>query len=293
MLPPAKSSSIWPKRRLDRGDVAGAPALCRQLSAGPQRRPPGSRTARRGRRSSGRSPSTGSRPPAATTGNGSCRSATRYSTRSSPSRARACSTIEAEPSSATTEPRGSRSRSISVTLPVPQPASSTRSSPRRSSHPSTVSPHARHGDRQAVVAGGVPISRHHRKATGSPARPGPTAEPQGRYCCSILTIWPPLTRDPPRRLGEVVGLRRAVHRLRERVEVAGLQVAAGIVGDVSHHHVVRYRHRAQPRVVVDDVVAVRRIVAVLCRDLDRVLVRVPLGEVEGEAPCRPRLDARS
>ena len=38
------------------------------------------------------------------TGNGSCRSATRYSTRSSPSRARACSTIETEPSSATTEP---------------------------------------------------------------------------------------------------------------------------------------------------------------------------------------------
>ncbi len=51
---------------------------------------------------------------------------------SSPRRSLACSTIARLPSTAITLPSGTRSSSSSVTRPVPQPASSTRSSPRRS-----------------------------------------------------------------------------------------------------------------------------------------------------------------
>src|SRR4051794_22928319 len=52
-------------------------------------------------------------------------------------RARGCSTIAALPSTAITVPSGTRCASTSVTRPVPQPASRTHSSPRRSSRSMT------------------------------------------------------------------------------------------------------------------------------------------------------------
>ena len=54
----------------------------------------------------------------------------------------AASIIDAEPSTAITRPSGSRSSSISVTRPEPQPASSTVSSPRSGSRSSTARPHS-------------------------------------------------------------------------------------------------------------------------------------------------------
>ena len=61
----------------------------------------------------------------------------------SPKRALACSTIACVPSTATHARRAARARSsAAVTRPVPQPASSTRSSPSRSSRSSTSRPHA-------------------------------------------------------------------------------------------------------------------------------------------------------
>ncbi len=136
------------QRRLDRRDVARATALRRRAArpvAGPPR---GSRTARRDRGSNGTWPSTGSRRPVGPPGIGPERSATTYPTRSpnGERRVRACCTIALEPSTATTRPRGSRSTSRSVTRPVPQPASITRSSPWSSSRPTTASPHRVIGD---------------------------------------------------------------------------------------------------------------------------------------------------
>ena len=55
----------------------------------------------------------------------------------SPSASRACSTIDGAASTAITRPSGRRSSSSSVTRPVPQPASSTVSSPRSGSRSST------------------------------------------------------------------------------------------------------------------------------------------------------------
>ena len=58
-----------------------------------------------------------------------------------PRRACACSSIDGEASRATTWPRGSRASSSSVTRPVPQPASTTVSSPSSSRRSSTARPH--------------------------------------------------------------------------------------------------------------------------------------------------------
>lgn len=52
----------------------------------------------------------------------------------------ASASMLAEASTATTRPRGSRSRSCSVTRPLPQPASSTRSSPAKRSRGKTLLP---------------------------------------------------------------------------------------------------------------------------------------------------------
>ena len=69
----------------------------------------------------------------------SSRSPSRTSTLSG-SRRLASSTIAREPSTAITRPRGSRSASTAVTRPVPQPASSTVSSPSSRSRHSTSRP---------------------------------------------------------------------------------------------------------------------------------------------------------
>ena len=192
MLPPAEVLVDLAQRRLDRGDVAGAPALCRQLSAGPQ----DGRQVREQRVVVG-DPVEGRRRQDRV-------HRRRHRQRFLQVGHQVLHPVVAEPSTrllhhrdrtvqrhhrAAREPVAQHLRHLAgsaagiqhaLVAPEVQP-SQYRLAPRR------------HGDRQAVVAGGVPISRHHRKATGSPARPGPTAEPQGRYCCSIFTIWPPLT----------------------------------------------------------------------------------------------------
>ena len=61
---------------------------------------------------------------------------------SGPSASRAFSTIEGEPSTAITRPRGSRCWIARVTRPLPQPASSTISSPSRGSRSSTSAAHS-------------------------------------------------------------------------------------------------------------------------------------------------------
>ena len=75
-------------------------------------------------------------------GNGWPRSATTYSMRSpnGARRSRAASIIAGDPSRAMTRPSGSRDASCSVTRPVPQPASRTRSSPSSGSRSSTARP---------------------------------------------------------------------------------------------------------------------------------------------------------
>ena len=119
-------------------------------------------------------------------GMGSRRSCVTYAIRSCPRRIRARSSIEGDASSATTSPRGSRSRSASVTWPVPHPASRTRSSPRSGNRLDDGHAPPRHGDRQSVVGGGVPIVRHGGQASGAgaparaatpPRRPRPPADP--------------------------------------------------------------------------------------------------------------------
>ena len=134
--PPARRPPSAPRRcrRRRTGRPAGRRARARRAAA---------RTAVRGRRSSGRSRWRGSRRPG---GRARARAGRpRARRRASPSRSRAASTIAGEPSTATTSPRGSRSTSAAVTRPVPQPASSTRSSPRRSSRSSTSRPIASSG----------------------------------------------------------------------------------------------------------------------------------------------------
>ena len=96
------------------------------------------------------------------------RSAWRTSTPAGSS-ARACSTIDGAASTAITRPCGSRSCSTRVTLPVPQPASSTVSSPRSTSRSSTSAPIAVSGAGEALVGGGVPVARRHPSTTA--ARP--------------------------------------------------------------------------------------------------------------------------
>ena len=75
-------------------------------------------------------------------GSGAPRSATTYSTRSPKGarRSRATSTIEGDPSTAMTRPRGRRCRSRSVTRPDPQPASITVSPPASGRRSRTLAP---------------------------------------------------------------------------------------------------------------------------------------------------------
>ncbi len=105
-------------------------------------------------------------------GSGCPRSATTYSIRSpnGASRSRAASIIDGEPSSATTRPRGRRFASSSVTRPLPQPASRTRSSPSSGSRSRTARPPAglRVGD--PVVGPGVPVARHRSLVVRRPVR---------------------------------------------------------------------------------------------------------------------------
>ncbi len=79
-------------------------------------------------------------------------------------------TIDGDASRAITWPRGRRSRSASVTWPVPQPASSTVSSPRSRSRSSDLQPPSGHRDREAVVGRGVPVVRHGAQAYGEVAQ---------------------------------------------------------------------------------------------------------------------------
>ena len=143
---PRRSSRAARSRRGGRGMARGRrpprrrPAgsrCCRRRRTGPPapRRASalaaGCGRARRGRGSSGRRRWRRRRPPArrapARSGRRPCASSTGRRTE------RTASTIEGEPSTATTRPRGSRSISIPVTRPLPQPASSTTSSPLSSS----------------------------------------------------------------------------------------------------------------------------------------------------------------
>ncbi len=113
---------------------------------------------------------------------------------SSPGRStsRTFSTIEGEPSTATTRPRGSRSISSPVTRPLPQPASSTVSSPPAAGGRAPSAPTLR-GDRRR---GGS--SR--RPSRGSPTRhqsavvTGPRSAPPA---CSKLSIAPAFSSVMP------------------------------------------------------------------------------------------------
>ncbi len=120
---------------LDRRDVPRTSALGNQ----PATRPEDGGEVAEQRVAVDRMASTGS-----AIGIGRPRSATRNSIREPKraSRERAPSIIEGDPSTATTAPRGRRSASSSVTLPLPQPASMTRSSPRSGSLSSTAAPQA-------------------------------------------------------------------------------------------------------------------------------------------------------
>ena len=195
--------------RLDRRDVPAhrrtGPRADRRAPAPPR----GSRTARRDRGSSGTWRSTGSRRPAVDRERlaGGRRPGTRRGPRRD-ARARARSSTASRRARRRRRAGAGRGASRS-TCPVPQPASSTRSSPARSSQPTTAAPHRGHRDRQPVVGGGVPV---------------PRARLSGRYCWAMRTISPPSTRDPPPgvRHVRVVGLRGPVDRGAPRVEVARL-----------------------------------------------------------------------
>ena len=122
-------------------DVALAAALRDEPAARLERLVQAREQQRRGRRSSGRRRWRRPRRPVRRR-TSSVRLAQSTVARSAGSAARACSTIEGAASTATTCPSGSRSSSIAVTRPEPQPASSTVSSPRSGSRSSTASAHA-------------------------------------------------------------------------------------------------------------------------------------------------------
>ena len=120
------------------GPRTGPPAARR--GAG---RRPGGRRAGRGRAPSGRWRWTRPRPPAAADrqGLGQIGLHELHPVAEAGQPARASASIDGAASRATTEMPGNRSRSCSVTRPLPQPASSTRSSPARSSRSRTAPPH--------------------------------------------------------------------------------------------------------------------------------------------------------
>ncbi len=103
------------------------------------------------------------------------------------------STIAALPSTATTAPFGTRSSSTSVTRPVPQPASSTRSSPAQVEPVDDVARHRELRVGDAVVGGGVPFARRHtyvryriRSVPIKTTRPGASGS-LGRPAGALLT----------------------------------------------------------------------------------------------------------
>ncbi len=146
----------------------------------------GSGTARRGPAPSGTSRSRGWRRPGRRSARAAPRSATTYATRSPnrASRSRVASTIAADPSRAMTDPCGSRSASISVTRPLPHPASSTRSSPSSGRRSRTTVPQRRHRVGDAVVGPGVPVAwhpgvRHRRSVVRSRGPTSSSSSPRG------------------------------------------------------------------------------------------------------------------
>ena len=123
-----------------RSMLPAPPHWAASATAGPQRGAQARGRAGRGRAPSGRRrwrrPRRPARPAPARSGR---RPAPRPPGRRT---SRTFSTIEAEPSTATTRPSGSRSISSPVTRPLPQPASSTVSSPRSGSRSSTDRAHS-------------------------------------------------------------------------------------------------------------------------------------------------------
>ena len=105
----------------------------------------------------------------ASIGNGRCRSASMIVTRS-PNAARftrASASIDGDASTATTRPRGTRSRIVAVTRPLPQPASSTVSSPASSSRSRIGAAHRNCGAASSVYA----EASQSRGCSGSVMRP--------------------------------------------------------------------------------------------------------------------------
>ena len=145
---------------LDRRDVARAAALGDEPAAGLQRREQVARTGGRGRRSSGTSRSRGSRRRARRARARAGRPRARRRARRS--RSRASSTIDgASRRRRSRAPRGSRStqrRGDAAGAAARVEHASRRR--RSSSRSSTSRPIASSGARQALVGGGVPVSRH-------------------------------------------------------------------------------------------------------------------------------------
>ena len=165
-----------------RGEVPGAAALGGERALRVGAPPRGARTARRGRGSSGTSRSTGRRPRVRPAGAGRIRSALTNRIRS-PNRAAALapvSSIDVEPSSATTRPPGRRSARSSVTRPEPHPASRTVSSPSSSSRRRRPHPSGTGGRRSGRRSG-----RPSRAARSGRLRPQEATSPGARRARSV------------------------------------------------------------------------------------------------------------